>query len=190
MSAPTTTVSAAELRERLTSPAPPTVLDVRSPAEFETSHIEGTLNVPLDVVRERRSDLVDSLDGDVVFVCASGQRAAQAREVLSGAGLAAGSVLTGGIRDWEKSGYDVDRGRERWDLERQVRLVAGSIVLSSVVGSVAVPKLKWVAAGIGGGLTFAALSNTCAMASVLSKLPYNRGTGYDPSEIVSRVRRS
>ena len=40
----------------------------------------------------------------------------------------------------------VDRGVERWDLERQVRLVAGSLVVSSVLGSVAVPRLKWLAA--------------------------------------------
>jgi hypothetical protein len=44
-----------------------------------------------------------------------------------------------------------------------VRLVAGSIVLSSVVGSIFAPKLKWLAAAVGGGLTFAAVSNTCAM---------------------------
>ena len=49
--------------------------------------------------------------------------------------------------------------------------MAGSIVLSSVLGSVAIPKLKWVAAAIGGGLTFAAVTDTCAMATALSKLP-------------------
>lgn len=53
-----------------------------------------------------------------------------------------------------QSRWAVDRGVQRWDLERQVRLVAGSIVLSSVLGSVAIPRLKWVAAAIGGGLTY------------------------------------
>ena len=72
-------------------------------------------------------------------------------------------------------------------LARQVRLVAGSIVLSSVLGSIAVPKLKWLAAAIGGGLTFAAVSNTCAMATALSKLPYNRAAGYDASTLVEQV---
>jgi hypothetical protein len=60
-------------------------------------------------------------------------------------------VLDGGMTDWEKAGFAVRRGAQRWALERQVRLVAGSIVLSSVIGSTAVPRLKWLAALIGGG---------------------------------------
>ena len=157
MGAPTaTTVTSTELRHRLKSGTPPRLVDVRTPAEFETAHIPGAHNVPLEVVREHRAEINDRLDGSVVFVCRSGQRAAQAAELLSGAGLAQGSVLQGGIVDWEGNGFEVDRGTERWDIERQVRLVAGSIVLSSVLGSIAVPRLKWLAAAIGGGLTFAA----------------------------------
>jgi hypothetical protein len=71
--------------------------------------------------------------------------------VLRTAGLAHESGPHGGITDWESNGFDVDRGEERWELERQVRLVAGSIVLSSVLDSTAIPKLKWLAAGSGGG---------------------------------------
>ena len=162
-------------------------MDVRTPAEFETAHIPGAHNVPLEVVRELRAEINDRLDGSVVFVCRSGQRAAQAAELLSGAGLAQGSVLQGGIVDWEGNGFEVDRGTERWDIERQVRLVAGSIVLSSVLGSIAVPRLKWLAAAIGGGLTFAAVSNTCAMGTALSKLPYNRTAAFNASQAVSRL---
>jgi rhodanese-related sulfurtransferase len=188
MSAPTATnVSPQELRDRLNSPAPPRLLDVRTSAEFETAHIAGAFNVPIDVVRARRADIVERLSGDVVFVCRSGQRAAQAEEALREAGLERSAVLEGGIVDWEGNGFEVDRGAERWDIERQVRLVAGSIVLSSVLGSVAVPKLKWLAAAIGGGLTFAAVSNTCAMGTALAKLPYNRSSGYDPADLVSQL---
>ena len=188
MAAPTaTTVSPTELRDRLNSAAPPRLLDVRTPGEFETAHIAGAYNVPLDVIRERGAEIVDRLSGDVVFACRSGQRAAQAAELLRGAGLAEGSVLEGGIVGWEGSGFEVDRGTEHWDIERQVRLVAGSIVLFSVLGSVAVPKLKWLAAAIGGGLTFAAVSNTCAMGTALSKLPYNRTATSDASQLVSRL---
>jgi hypothetical protein len=69
-------------------------------------------------------------------------------------------------------------------MERQVRLVAGSIVLSSIPGSIAAPKLKWLAAGIGGGLAAAAMTNTCAMGMLLSRLPYNRGA---TSTIVAKL---
>jgi hypothetical protein len=96
-------------------------------------------------------------------------------------------VLENGITDWEGRGFAVDRGAQRWDLERQVRLVAGSVVLSSVLGSVAVPRLKWLAAAIGAGLTYAAVSNTCAMGTALSKLPYNRGATSDAETILSQL---
>jgi hypothetical protein len=66
-------------------------------------------------------------------------------------------------------------------------LVAGSVVLASIVGSVALPKLKWLAAALGGGLTVAALTNTCAMGMALSRLPYNRGTACDGQTIVSQL---
>jgi len=60
-------------------------------------------------------------------------------------------------------------------------------VLSSVLASVAVPKFKWVAAAIGGGLTFASVTNTCAMGMALSKLPYNRGATCDAQTVVSQL---
>ncbi len=126
-------------------------------------------------------------DHDVVLVCRSGQRSAKAAQLLQNAGLTGGRVLEKGITDWEGRGFDVDRGVQRWELERQVRLVAGSVVLSSVVGSVAVPRLKWLAAAIGAGLTYAAVSNTCAMATALSKLPYNRGATSDARTILAQL---
>ena len=73
----------------LHSPAPPRVLDVRTPGEFETAHIAGSYNVPLDLLREHRDEIIEHLDQDVVLVCRSGQRAAQAEQTLAviGAGL-------------------------------------------------------------------------------------------------------
>ena len=129
-------------------------------------------------------------DHDVVLVCRSGQRATKAAAVLQNAVLAGGRVLEKGITDREGQGFAVDRGVQRWELERQVRLVAGSIVLSSVVGSVAVPRLKWLAAAIGAGLTYAAVSNTCAMGTALSKLPYNRVATSDANTVLSQLASS
>ncbi|MEM6107135.1 rhodanese-like domain-containing protein [Mycobacterium sp. 050272] len=182
-------ITSAELRTLLESPTAPRVIDVRTPAEFETSHIAGSYNVPLDVVDEHGPAVAQRLDDDpdVVLVCRSGQRATKAQTLLRNAGLASGRVLQNGITDWERRGFAVDRGAPRWDLERQVRLVAGSVVLSSVVGSLAVPRLKWLAGAIGAGLTYAAISNTCAMATALSKLPYNRAATADAETIVARL---
>ena len=41
------------LQERLAGAGAPRVLDVRTPAEFETAHIPGAYNVPLDTLREQ-----------------------------------------------------------------------------------------------------------------------------------------
>ena len=164
------------------------VLDVRTPAEFETAHIPGSYNVPLDLLKEHRAELRAHLDEDVVLICRSGARAGQAEQVLSGAGLPRLRVLTGGLLAWQNTGAPVTQGKPRWDLERQVRLVAGSIVLLSILASIFVPGLKWIAAFIGAGLTFAAVTNTCAMGMMLAKLPYNRGASCDLPTIVGQLR--
>ncbi|TPG32713.1 rhodanese-like domain-containing protein [Mycolicibacterium hodleri] len=187
MTSLTATIDSQDLSERLGSLAPPRILDVRTAGEFESAHIAGAYNVPLDLLREHRDEIITHLDEDVVLVCRSGQRATQAEETLRAAGLNNVHILEGGINAWEAKGLAVNRGTTRWDLERQVRLVAGSVVLTSVLGSVAAPRLKWVAALIGGGLTFASLTNTCAMGMMLSKLPYNRGATCDAQTVVSQL---
>lgn len=184
------TVDAIALRELIDSGKNVRIVDVRTPGEFESLHVPGAYNVPLDLLREHRDEFLAHFDENIVLVCRSGQRAAQAEETLRAAGLFNVRILDGGMLDWEAAGLPVTRGIRRWDLERQVRLVAGSVVLGSVLASVAVPRLKWLAAGIGGGLAFAAVSNTCAMGAVLSKLPYNRGASCDAGTIVARLTES
>ncbi|MGB3593744.1 MAG: rhodanese-like domain-containing protein [Ornithinimicrobium sp.] len=163
------------------------VLDVRSPAEFESAHIEGSYNVPLGTLTEHRDEVARHLDRDVVLVCRSGARAQQAEGTLSNTGPANLHVLDGGITAWRAAGHQVVRGTPRWDLERQVRLVAGSIVVGSVLTSTIAPTAKWVAAGIGSGLTIAALTNSCLMGTMLSKLPYNREADADPSKLIAAL---
>ena len=182
------TLDAATLRELIDSGRSPRLLDVRTPAEFETVHIPGAYNVPLDLLKEHREELRTHLDEDVVLICRSGARATQANQALAGAGLPNLKVLDGGMLAWQAANAPIRQGAPRWDLERQVRLVAGSIVLAGVLGSVFVPGLKWVAAFIGAGLTFAAITNTCAMGMLLSRLPYNRGASCDLDTVVSQLR--
>lgn len=65
-----------------------------------------------------------------------------------------------------------------------MRLVAGGLVLAGIVGSVFVPGVKYLSGFVGGGLAFAALSNTCAMGMALSKLPHNRAASCDVDRVV------
>jgi hypothetical protein len=72
-------------------------------------------------------------------------------------------------------------------MDRQVRLVAGSLVLTGIVASLVAPKAKFLAGAIGAGLTFSAVTNTCAMAQMLGKLPYNRGGGCDIDAVLTQM---
>jgi rhodanese-related sulfurtransferase len=176
------------LRDWLAQSDAPRVIDVRTPAEFETAHIPGSYNVPLHLLREHSAEIAGHLDQEVVLVCRSGMRAAQAEATLAGAGLPNVHLLEGGITAWQRQAAPVTRGRARWDIERQVRLVAGSIVLVAVMGGLLLPGLQYVAAAIGAGLAVAALTNTCAMGMLLAKLPYNRGASCDLDSVIDRLR--
>ena len=175
-------VAPRDLKAELAARPDAVVLDVRTPGEFETEHIAGSYNVPLDLLQEHADEVAARLDGTAVLVCQSGSRAGTAQDRLAQAGFTSARVLQGGISAYAEAGGEVVRSGNRWSMDRQVRMVAGSLVLASVVGGQLVsPKLRAVAAGVGGGLAYSALSNTCAMANVLSKMPWNQGAK-DPSK--------
>ncbi|MFB7915830.1 rhodanese-like domain-containing protein [Streptomyces sp. NPDC056061] len=188
--APAATIAPAVLHRLLQEGRAPRLLDVRTPGEFRTMHIPGSCNVPLATLREHRAKLLAHLDEDVVLVCRSGTRAGQAAKILAEAGLTGLPVLDGGIVAWETAGAPVDRGTERWDMERQVRLVAGSIVLTTSLVGVLVPGVHLIGTAVGAGLTYAALSNSCAMGVMLSKLPYNRGPRPDIRKVIAQLSTS
>ncbi len=106
---------------------------------------------------------------------------------LRDAGLANVHVLEGGIAAWIGKGLAVNRGAQRWELERQVRLAAGLIVALSILASIVIPGAKWVAFAIGAGLSFAALPNTCAKGMMFARLPDKRGPACDARTIVGQL---
>jgi rhodanese-related sulfurtransferase len=179
------TIAPDELARQLSDAGGVQVLDVRTPAEFETAHIEGSYNLPLDQLPAYCGALSGG-NSPLVLVCSAGTRAAEADRALRAAGCQRTRVLEGGLTAWERAALPLVRGRERWAMERQVRGVAGSIVLAGAIGGLFVWRpLTAVAAAIGGGLVFSALTNTCTMARVLGRLPYNQGAaGSDPAATV------
>jgi rhodanese-related sulfurtransferase len=187
MTALDTRVDAATLHELIDQGADIRILDVRTPAEFESAHIPGSYNVPLDLLGEHADELARHIDEPLLLVCRSGNRADRACERLAASGMPNLHVLDGGIQAWDDGSRSVRRGQQRWDLERQVRLVAGSLVLAGIVGSLAVPELKYLSGAVGLGLTVAALTNTCAMGMLLAKLPYNRAASCDVDTVVRQL---
>ncbi len=183
-------IDASQLRQLISEDPLIRVLDVRTGGEFDTVHIPGSYNVPLDTLAEHTHDLAQ-LDHPVVLVCKSGARADQAHGKLSGAGKQRLHLLDGGLDAWVASGGDVARGSsETWAMDRQVRLVAGSISLVGILGSIFVPKAKWLAGAVATGLTFSAVSNTCAMGNALGRLPYNKGAGCDVDAVLTEMRKA
>jgi rhodanese-related sulfurtransferase len=157
------------------------VIDVRSGAEFESMHVRGSYNVPLPLLAEHTDELAARLGGRIVLVCQSGVRAEQARKRLGAAGIGTAYVLTGGVPGFAAAGGDVIRGKGRWDMERQVRLAAGSLVVLGLAGGrFASPKLRMLAGAIGTGLAFSAATNTCAMGKALAAMPWNK-TAEEPT---------
>ena len=90
-------------------------------------------------------------------------------------------------RDSRKSG-STNAARLRKPSWKDPRLIIGILlVLASVAASAVLPRAKWIGAGGGGGLVFAAASNTCMMGNLLSKLPYNRGPACDIDQALTRL---
>lgn len=164
------------------------LLDVRTPAEYETAHIGGSYNVPLGTLGEHAAEIRADVDAPVVLVCQSGSRSRQAEEALKKVGMPRLHVLDGGLNGWISAGKQVRRGRERISLERQVRIAAGSLAAAGGLLAVkAHPRFGLLSAFVGGGLVFAGVTDTCGMAKVLAMLPYNRA-GCDVEAMVEALK--
>ena len=75
-----------------------TLLDVRSPEEWEITHLPGAKHIPLDELLDRVSEL-DTADHTVVY-CHHGQRSAKAIQGLQKFGFSKLENMAGGIEQW------------------------------------------------------------------------------------------
>jgi rhodanese-related sulfurtransferase len=167
-------LSPVHLAEALPSHPGARLLDVRTPGEYEAAHIPGSYNVPVDTLTEHAREIRTVVE-PVVLVCQSGQRARRAEGALRASGMTNVHVLDGGVNAWVAAGQPVVRGPARLSLERQVRIVAGALAAAGgVLALVASPLFALLPAFVGGGLVFAGVTDTCGMALLLAKLPYNR----------------
>ncbi|HET9464697.1 MAG TPA: rhodanese-like domain-containing protein [Gemmatimonadales bacterium] len=160
------------------------LLDVRTPAEYDSAHIAGAYNVPLDTLGEHAAE-IRSVTEPIVLVCQSGGRARKAEEALRAAGMSNLHVLDGGMNGWIAEGQAVRRGVPNLSLERQVRIVAGTLAATGGLLALLVnPLFALLPAFVGSGLVFAGITDTCGMALALTKLPYNRAAGCDVEAMV------
>jgi rhodanese-related sulfurtransferase len=154
------------------------LLDVRTPAEFEEMHIPGAILHPLSGLQAEEVRRLAEGKSACILVCRSGARATEAAKKLLSSGLETPCVLEGGVMAWEAAGYEVARGRKTISLERQVRIAAGTLVLSGVLLGTFVNPLWLVLSGfVGAGLIFAGITDTCGMGMLLARMPWNSRSG-------------
>ncbi len=99
-----TAVALAELR---TSSDPPVIVDVRSEKEWNSGHIPGSLNIPLNHLREKIASL--PADRMIVVHCEGGYRSAIAASLLAQTGHARVMDLVGGFKAWVASQLPVEK---------------------------------------------------------------------------------
>jgi phage shock protein E len=83
------------------------VLDVRTAAEFNESHLSNSVNI--DVLGDYFSADVSVLDKTKSYAiyCRSGKRSVDASEAMDQMGFSATFNLNGGIIEWIDSGRDI-----------------------------------------------------------------------------------
>jgi glyoxylase-like metal-dependent hydrolase (beta-lactamase superfamily II)/rhodanese-related sulfurtransferase len=94
------------LAEELTSATPPLVLDVRSRKEWQSRRIEGSVNIPLNHLRERLQELPRGRK--ILVHCAGGYRSSIAASMLQQHGFDDLTELAGGLAAWEAAKLPVE----------------------------------------------------------------------------------
>jgi rhodanese-related sulfurtransferase len=170
------TITPRQLDELKASGQEVELIDVRTPAEFREIHAEFARNLPLDRLdAQQLSAQRNGSERPVYFICRSGGRGKQACERLLATGAANVVNVEGGTLAWEEAGLAVTRGKKTISLERQVRIAAGILVLTgSTLGALVHPYWIGLSAFVGAGLIFAGVTDTCGMAMLLARMPWNQ----------------
>ena len=167
------TIDAKELKDWLDRDRV-TLVDVREADEYAREHIESSTLVSLS--KFDVSEIPSKSDRTVVLYCQSSNRSEQAARKTLASGFETIVHLQGGMNAWKSAGYPTKLNKKApISIMRQVQIVAGSLVLTgTLLGAFVSPRFLFLSGFVGAGLTFAGISNTCAMATLLKKLPYNK----------------
>lgn len=166
------TISAAKLNELIQNDAH--IIDVRSPGEYKAAHVESAQSHPLDALEPQK--VAQQSNGQAIYIlCQSGKRAELAAKKFIEAGYSQAVVVTGGTQAAITEKVPIIKGRGSISIERQVRITAGAIVcIGTLLGIWVHSGFLALPAFIGAGLTFSGLTDTCGMAAVLAKCPWNQ----------------
>lgn len=163
------TIAPRELQQQALAGDSITLIDVRTPAEFEDTHVPFAKNIPLDELRPE----THAASGTLYVICQKGGRASEACAKLEAAGVPAINV-EGGTAGWEAAGLPVVKGQQAMSLERQVRIAAGAFVAIGTALGLISPWFLLIPGFVGCGLVFAGVTDTCGMGMLLARMPWNQ----------------
>lgn len=175
-------VSVSELYEAHVNQGGAVLIDVRTHAEFEAQHIPGSKCIPLDQLsRELVAEHQKHPDQLIYVICRSGNRSGMAVQKLMESDFQQALSVSGGILAWQESGYPVQAGeRKVIALDRQVRITAGMVAaIGALLGLLLNKWFFIIPLGVGCGLTYSGVTDTCAMGALLAKMPWNKGSSGD-----------
>lgn len=150
------------------------LIDVRDETEYQAEYIPQARLHSLPMLDPEA--IKKEADGKkVVFHCLSGKRASKACEIFTGQTGMQAACLEGSIQGWKDAGLETISATGVISLERQVMIVAGSLVLTGVLLSAFLKaEWLWLSGFVGAGLLFAGISGSCMLKKALMALPFNR----------------
>lgn len=158
-----------------------TVIDLRTPAEVEREKLSDCHCLPVhEVSIENLKALINekgkSADDPIYLLCQSGKRAEMATQKLASDKTLNTVILEGGLNAIKSAGANtIISDRKTIPLERQVRITAGTLVLIGVILGFALnPVFFYLSAFVGAGLVFSGVTDTCPMAMLIARMPWNQ----------------
>ena len=151
------------------------IVDVREVDEYRREYVAGAALFPTSIFSPA-SFPPAQLGESTLILCGSGQRATRVADALRATGRDDIIVVEGGLRAWKAAGLPVVvAAAVAIPMMRQVMIAAGIIVIVFTVLAVLVNTWFLIGTGfVGAGMLFAGVTGLCAMATVLSKMPWNR----------------
>lgn len=99
----------AEDAEKFIKDRNPLILDVRTPQEYKSGHIENSKVIPVQVLQSQLQELDIYKNGPVLIYCATGNRSTVASKILIDSGFKEILNLRRGIVDWHKKKFPIIR---------------------------------------------------------------------------------
>jgi rhodanese-related sulfurtransferase len=151
------------------------LIDVRGQNEHSHAHIEGSRSIPLDQLSAH--DLSAFSGKKIVLNCSSGNRSGRACEKIQAENQKLEIYsLDGGLKAWQAEGLKIiESGKIFIPLDRQVQITIGvTVLLASILGIFHSKNWLFATGFIGAGLIFAGVSGICFLATLISKMPWNK----------------